>query len=145
MSVRHSLLEPETNITLSCRRSVAPNSLSIWTHHLSGITFHDTSFKPRGCGYSIDTAAVTLAAGEQYGNINLAASLKNLTVLSAGEQYVGIGGHLTGGGHAPLSPTYGLAADNVLEMELVTPGGDILTANECQNQDLFWAMRGVSL
>lgn len=37
-----------------------------------------------------------------------------------------------------------MAADQVLEMEIVTPGGDILTINECQNEDLFWAMRGVS-
>jgi hypothetical protein len=27
---------------------------------------------------------------------------------------------------------------------VVTPGGEILTLNECQNQDLFWAIRGVS-
>ena len=37
-----------------------------------------------------------------------------------------------------------MAADHVLEMEIVSPGGNILTLNECQNQDLFWAMRGVS-
>jgi hypothetical protein len=30
----------------------------------------------------------------------------------------------------------------VLEIELVTAGGEIITANECQNQDYFWAMRG---
>jgi hypothetical protein len=36
-----------------------------------------------------------------------------------------------------------MAADNVLEMEVVSPGGEILTVNECQNQDLFWALRGV--
>ena len=34
--------------------------------------------------------------------------------------------------------------DQVLEMEIVTPGGHILTIDECQNEDLFWAMRGVS-
>lgn len=28
-------------------------------------------------------------------------------------------------------------------MEIVTPQGEILTLNECQNTDLFWAMRGV--
>lgn len=28
-------------------------------------------------------------------------------------------------------------------MEVVTPEGEIVVANECQNQDLFWAMRGV--
>jgi FAD/FMN-containing dehydrogenase len=57
---------------------------------------------------------------------------------------VGIGGYLTGGGHSILAPRLGLAADQVLEIEMITPEGDIITANECQNEDLFWAMRGVS-
>lgn len=30
----------------------------------------------------------------------------------------------------------------VAEIELVNAAGDIITANECQNQDYFWAMRG---
>jgi len=55
-----------------------------------------------------------------------------------------MGGYMTGGGHGALGPTYGMAADEVLEIDMVTPGGDIITANECQNRDLFWAMRGVS-
>ena len=55
---------------------------------------------------------------------------------------VGLGGYITGGGHSLLAPHYGLAIDQVLELEMVTPKGEIITANECQNQDLFWAMRG---
>lgn len=35
-----------------------------------------------------------------------------------------------------------MAADQVLEMDIVTPCGNILTINDCQNQDLFCAMRG---
>ncbi|RDL35420.1 uncharacterized protein BP5553_07351 [Venustampulla echinocandica] len=70
------------------------------------------------------------------------AHLKNLTIVSGGAGTVGVGGYLTGGGHGALSSTYGMAADQVLEMEIVTPRGDILTINECQNTDLFWAMRG---
>jgi hypothetical protein len=31
---------------------------------------------------------------------------------------------------------------DVLQYEVVTADGDIKIANECQNQDLFWAMRG---
>lgn len=58
---------------------------------------------------------------------------------------VGYGGFATGAGHSGLGPTYGMAADHVLEMEVVSPGGEILTVNECQNQDLFWALRGVSI
>jgi FAD/FMN-containing dehydrogenase len=68
----------------------------------------------------------------------------NQTVVGGGGKTVSMGGYLTGAGHGLLAPRYGLAADRVLEMEVVTPKGDIVTANECQNQDLFWAMRGVS-
>lgn len=85
-----------------------------------------------------------MGAGSQYGEIEYEAILRNLYVLAAGDEYIGFGGHITGGGHAALSAYYGLAADNALEFEIVTPGGEILTINECQNQDLFWATRGVS-
>jgi FAD/FMN-containing dehydrogenase len=63
--------------------------------------------------------------------LNLATSLQNFTVLGAGEASVVYSGYVTGGGHNPLAPTYGLAVDVVYEMELVTPGGDILIVNEC--------------
>jgi len=66
-------------------------------------------------------------------------------MIGGGGEYVGMGGYITGGGHGVLSPRYGLAADRVLEVEMVTPNGDIIVANECQNKDLFWAVRGVSL
>ena len=56
---------------------------------------------------------------------------------------VGIGGYITGGGHSPISGHYGLAADQVLEMEMITPDGELIVANEGTNVDLFWAMRGV--
>lgn len=69
----------------------------------------------------------------------------NQTVVGGGGKTVSLGGYLTGAGHGLLAPRYGLAADQVYEMEVVTPSGEIVTANECQNQDLFWAMRGVSL
>lgn len=83
-----------------------------------------------------------MAAGSQMGEINLVASQHNLSVCSAGGTTVGIGGYLTGGGHSALSATHGLAADHVLELQVVLPSGDLVTANECQHQDLFWAMRG---
>lgn len=68
----------------------------------------------------------------------------NQTVVGGGGKTVSVGGYVTGGGHALLSARHGLAADQVLEMEVVTPKGDVVIANECRNTDLFWAMRGVS-
>lgn len=35
-----------------------------------------------------------------------------------------------------------MGVDNVLQVKIVTPSGDYLTANACQNTDLFWAIRG---
>ncbi|RFU32605.1 hypothetical protein B7463_g3715, partial [Scytalidium lignicola] len=122
-------------------RSTSPNSLSIWTHNMKGLKFFD-SFKPKGCRFHIDTPAITMNAGTQFGEVDLAASQKNLSICSGGGLTVGIGGYLTGAGHSALSSTYGLGADNVLEIKVVTPGGQILTVNECQHQDLFWALRG---
>ena len=132
-------------IFINSRRSSAPKALSIWTHHLTGISFHD-GFTPKECKFKkpIDGAAITVGAGEQMLAIDEQAHLRNLTIISGGGGTVGVGGYLTGGGHAALSSTYGLGADQVLEMDIVTPGGEILTINECQNTDLFWAMRGAS-
>ena len=111
---------------------------------MRGVSFHD-GFKPKGCRSSIDAYAITAAAGTQMRELNEQAHLRNLTIVSGGAETVGVGGYLTGGGHGALSPAFGMAADQVLEMEIVTPGGNILTINECQNRDLFWAMRGVSI
>ena len=41
-----------------------------------------------------------------------------------------------------MTGAYGMGADNVIEAEIVTPTGDLLTASACQNEDIFWAIRG---
>ena len=88
---------------------------------------------------------MTVAAGERMGEIYEVAKKHGIIVVGGAEPSVGLGGYLTGGGHSPISAKFGLAVDNVLEMEIATPSGDIVTANQHQNEDLFWAMRGVRL
>lgn len=123
-------------------RSNAPNSLSIWIHYLKGIQIHD-SFQPKSCTATIAGGAVTVGGGQQMVDILEALAPLNRTIVGGSSKSVGVSGHMTSGGHSILSSTYGLAADQALEMEIVTPQGELVTANECQNQDLFWAMRGV--
>ncbi|KAL2149832.1 hypothetical protein VTH82DRAFT_7508 [Thermothelomyces myriococcoides] len=122
-------------------RSNAPNSLSIWTHHMKDIKTH-RSFRLKGCNTTIKKPAVTVGAGTQMWDLYSALDRVNQTVVGGGGKTVSVGGYLTGAGHGLLAPTHGLGADQVIEMELVTPNGDIITANECQNEDIFWAMRG---
>lgn len=57
-------------------------------------------------------------------------------------QAVGVaGGYVLGAGHSPLSSIYGMAADQVLSMEVVLPNGRSVTAFT-ENTGLFWALRG---
>ncbi|KAI0402490.1 hypothetical protein F4802DRAFT_575989 [Xylaria palmicola] len=123
-------------------RSQAPGALSIWVHHMQRHKIHDKSFTPKGCNFTIDTPAVTAGGGSQLGPIYEALDKINRTVVGGNSKTVSVGGYITGGGHSILGTRYGMGADHVLELEVVTPQGDIVTANECQNHDLFWAMRG---
>jgi hypothetical protein len=124
-------------------RMTAPNAMTVWVHYIKGLSVAD-SFKPAGCDHSIDTSAITFGTGEEMGSLNLAAFQNNLEIISGGQDFAGYGGYATGAGHGALGPTYGMGANNVLDFEIVSPNGDILTINKCQNPDLFWAMRGVT-
>lgn len=126
-------------------RSVGPGSLLIWMHNFQSIEFHEGEFQPEGSDVTIPGSAVTVGGATQMYDIYRATAKYGQTVVGGGAGTVGVSGYTTGGGHGLLSTRLGLAADNVLQMEVVTPQGDILTVNEAQNTDLFWAMRGVSL
>ena len=124
-------------------RSNAPDSLLVWTHKMRRISIHD-AFVPRGCDETVSSPAVTLEAGtrwlEAYQEVTVS---HGRYVQGGGCTSVGaVGGFLQGGGFGSWSKKYGIAAASMLEAELVTADGKLLVANRCQNQDLFWALRG---
>lgn len=141
----------ENNIRLNVKasghdflgRSVAPNSLSIWLHYMNRIQLHD-SYEPQGdvCNSETYGPAITFSAGDTHGMVYGAASSIGMAVPIAGAPTVCYGGYVTGGGYSVLGARYGLAADLVIDMTVVTPDGKVVTANACKNQDLFWAIRG---
>ncbi|PNH66486.1 hypothetical protein VD0001_g8137 [Verticillium dahliae] len=55
---------------------------------------------------------------------------------------VGLGGHATIGGLGPSSRMWGSCLDHVVEVEVVTADGKIQRANEDENSDLFFALKG---
>ncbi|EFJ04336.1 hypothetical protein SELMODRAFT_2240, partial [Selaginella moellendorffii] len=122
-------------------KSTAAGSLSIWTHHLKNISFHH-DFVAKRCSVS-PVSAVTVGAGVQWEELYQAVFKQGKVIVGAGGVTVGAaGGYPQAAGHSPISPAFGLAADNVLEYEVVTAAGDLVVANGCQNEDLFWALRG---
>ncbi|KAF9771223.1 hypothetical protein IL306_011141 [Fusarium sp. DS 682] len=123
-------------------RSIAPGSLSLWTHHLNDITYHKGSFKLYNSKIIIPSDAVTAGAGAQMYDLYTLLDKYGRVAVGGGGKTVGLGGYVTGGGHSLLSTKYGLAVDQVLQMTMVTPSGKILTINEDNHADLFWAMRG---
>ncbi|KIM48619.1 hypothetical protein M413DRAFT_20978 [Hebeloma cylindrosporum] len=122
-------------------RSSAPDSLSLWMHNLKYIN-HKTDFVAEGC--KVDgQSAITYGAGTQFQDINEFAEEHNLLIVGGSDQSVGAaGGWAQGGGHSPISPSYGMGADRTLQYKIVTPDGVFRTANACQNEDLFFALRG---
>jgi len=53
-----------------------------------------------------------------------------------------IGGYVQGGGYGFTSVTFGMNCDNVIDMRVMLADGQIVTASETLNRDLWWAMRG---
>lgn len=85
---------------------------------------------------------LVVGSGQQWGNVLKFAFKQGRIVTTGQDPSVGLGGYIQGGGHGPLSRTYGLAANQVLQMTVATATGKVLVANAAQNQDLFWALRG---
>ncbi|KAI9656054.1 MAG: hypothetical protein M1821_005115 [Bathelium mastoideum] len=123
-------------------RSSAPNSLSLWTHNYQPPITLETDFVPGGCSASAGNG-VTIGAGQGFDGLYAFAELNDITVVGGADKTVGAaGGWLAGGGHGALSNTLGLGVDNALEIKAVLPNGTYVTASRCQNQDIFYALRG---
>lgn len=126
-------------------RSATPGSLSIWTHYLKDFSFQ-VSFRAQGCNLTRSShtgqMAMTVGAGAQDRELFELAASHDAVVVGGTDSTVGLIGWATGGGHEYLTSSYGMGADNIIEATVVTAAGNIVTANECQNSDLFWAIRG---
>ncbi len=77
-----------------------------------------------------------------WGELNDAAAEHGLAVTGGAVSTTGIAGYTLGGGLGWLMAKYGLAADNLLAVELVTADGEMLQVDAGSHPDLFWALRG---
>ncbi|KAI4858535.1 FAD-binding domain-containing protein [Hypoxylon rubiginosum] len=118
-------------------KSTGAHALGLWTHQLKLLevgTYNTTNYT----GPAIRIGAGVLAI-EAY----RFASSHGLMVVGGNCPTVGIaGGYSQGGGHGPLISKYGMGADQVLEWDVLTADGNIVTANATSHSDLFWALRG---
>ncbi|KAJ6008068.1 hypothetical protein N7540_012044 [Penicillium herquei] len=91
--------------------------------------------------YDQETTLATYEPGGVFGDVYEYFAEWNRTVVGARLAGVGTGLAL-GGGMSYLSPQYGMACDSFRELEIVLPDGQIVTASNETNTDLFFASRG---
>jgi FAD/FMN-containing dehydrogenase len=89
-----------------------------------------------------ERATATAGGGVRWGELNAAAAVHGLAVTGGAVSTTGIAGYTLGGGLGWLMSKYGLAADNLLAVELVLADGSVLEVDAESHPDLFWALRG---
>jgi hypothetical protein len=85
---------------------------------------------------------VRAEAGAIWGEVVQAAARHGLAASAGSSPDVGVVGYTLGGGMSSLSRKYGLAANQVRTIELITADGEFVRATRESEPDLFWAMRG---
>ena len=93
---------------------------------------------------TVDSAAMTATVGCGCPFKKLYDTLRPYGLhVPAGEcEDVCVGGFVQGGGYGFTSVTFGMNCDNVIDMRVMLASGQIVTASETVNSDLWWAMRG---
>jgi FAD binding domain/Berberine and berberine like len=95
-------------------------------------------------GIHVDAQAQTARAqgGATWSDLNREAAVSGLAVTGGAISSTGIGGYTLGGGLGWLMSTQGLAADNLIGVQLVTADGEVLDVTDDSHPDLMWALRG---
>lgn len=122
-------------------KSTGAGALSLWMWNLKStelITYYQSQSTSDYSG-----PAIKVGPGVTAGEALQIAAESGYRVVGGECASVGLGaGYTQGGGHSLLSSAYGLAADSVLEWEVVTADGQHLVATPQQNADLYWALSG---
>jgi len=95
-------------------------------------------------GVDVDPQARTarVQGGALWRDVNREAAVHGLAVTGGAISATGVGGYTLGGGLGWLMGLHGLAADNLVEAEVVLADGAVVRASESSHPDLFWAIRG---
>ena len=95
-----------------------------------------------GVEVDADNRTVKIGGGALLGDVDTATNAHGLATPAGIIASTGAGGLMLGGGIGHLSRGLGLSIDNILGAQVVLADGSVVEANETENPDLFWAIRG---
>jgi FAD/FMN-containing dehydrogenase len=95
-------------------------------------------------GIRVDPVARTARAeaGVLWGELDRETQLLGLATVGGIVTHTGIAGLTLGGGLGWLMRKHGATVDNLVSADLVTAEGELVSASEDENPDLFWGIRG---
>lgn len=93
---------------------------------------------------SADKFTVSVGSGATWDAVYSQLEREGLSVAGGRVAGVGVGGLALGGGISYFGPREGLTCNQVTSFEVVLANGSVVVADEKQNADLWWGLRGGS-
>jgi|SRR5690554_1666477 len=88
------------------------------------------------------TRVASIGSGATWRRVQSVVTPLGLTSIPGSSVTVGAVGYTLGGGLGPLSRSHGFTSDYARGFEVVLATGELVVANENENPELFWALRG---
>ncbi len=116
-------------------------------HNIAGLAVADDALMldmslMRGVWVDKQRRIAKAQAGCTLGDVDRETQMHGLAAVLGFISNTGIAGLTLGGGFGYLTRRFGWTCDNVESMDVVTTEGQLVRANESENVDLFWALRG---
>jgi hypothetical protein len=96
----------------------------------------------RGIRVDPEAGTVRVQAGALLGELDRETQTFGLAVPSGIVTHTGVAGLTLGGGIGWIMRKHGLTIDQLKSVDLITADGEFVKADEDQNADLFWGVRG---
>jgi FAD/FMN-containing dehydrogenase len=130
-----------------CRDQGLPASVRGGGHAVAGHSVLDDGVVidlSRMVGTRVDPVARTISVegGALNAHMDRESQVFGLAATSGFVSHTGIAGLTLGGGIGHLMRKFGLSIDALRSCDVVTADGEFVVANENENSDLFWGLRG---